>query len=53
VLPIGILGSIWLMRADGSHQRRLFDSESGSEITALDWGSLARSGTAGAHMLGR
>jgi Tol biopolymer transport system component len=31
--------SIWLMRADGSHQRRLVGSKLGSEITSLDWGA--------------
>lgn len=35
--------AIWLMRADGSHQRRLVDSKSGSEITSLDWGSRGSS----------
>jgi hypothetical protein len=39
---------IWLMRADGSHQRRLLDSEWGSEITAIDWGSR-RSAARSAH----
>ena len=30
--------AIWSMRADGSHQRRLVDSQLGSEVTSLDWG---------------
>lgn len=30
--------SIWLMRANGSHQRRLLGSKLGLEITSLDWG---------------
>jgi Tol biopolymer transport system component len=31
--------SIWLMRADGSDQRKLLEGGLGAEITALDWGS--------------
>ena len=35
--------AIWLMRADGSHQRRLVDSKLETEITSLDWGSRGSS----------